>query len=97
MEHNYEKWARHNGRQVTNRPASLQNANVEKIVNSVNSMPWLWSALGSFAISAGISALKSKRGIGKLITFVGPAVLLYGLYHQLVKQQSDGVDRDDLH
>ncbi len=97
MEHNYEKWARNNGRQATNRPTSSQNANVDKIINSVNSMPWLWSALGSFAISAGISALKSPRGIGKLFRYVGPAVLLYGLYHQLVKQQSDGVDRDELH
>ncbi len=99
MEQSYEKWARSTGRQVSTRPTSLNNniEKIEKLATEVKtSMPWLWTALGSFAISAGISALKSKKGIGKLVTFVGPALLLYGLYHNLVKQPAEAI-REDLH
>ena len=100
MEQSYENWARSNGRRVVTRPDSL-NQKVDNFSNVAqefkSSMPWLYAALGSFAISAGISALKSRKGLGKLVTFVGPALLLYGLYRQLVKQNPERMERGDLH
>jgi hypothetical protein len=71
---------------------------VEHYTAKLPSMTWLWMALGSMAVSAGIATLSERKSTANFVGLWVPTFLLFGIYNKLVKLEgSDQFSKNAIH
>ncbi len=60
---------------------------MEKVTTRVSPRTWLWLAVGSMAVSAGIAATTRRKEVANFIGLWVPSLLLMGIYNNLVNIQ----------
>lgn len=71
---------------------------IEDVTAKVPSVGYLVLALGSLALSAGLTAFTKKKFLANFIGLCGPSFMLIGIYNKLVKLEGhDSIDRPSIH
>ncbi len=58
---------------------------VEQYTAQIPSMAWLWLAVGSMLVSAGLAATSERKSLANFVGLWAPTLLILGLYNKIVK------------